>query len=40
MLERCDGDKRLAAEKLSISLSSLYRKIDELGVIAAKPGKN
>jgi len=31
-LERADGDKRKAADALGISLSSLYRKIDELGI--------
>jgi transcriptional regulator with PAS, ATPase and Fis domain len=31
-LERADGDKRRAADSLGISLSSLYRKIDELGI--------
>ena len=32
VLEICDGDKRKAACRLGISLSSLYRKIDELGL--------
>jgi len=31
-LEHVDGDKRRAADALGISLSSLYRKLDELGV--------
>jgi DNA-binding NtrC family response regulator len=32
VLERTDGDKRKAADVLGISLSSLYRKIDELEI--------
>jgi two-component system response regulator PilR (NtrC family) len=32
VLGRCDGDKRQAADQLGISLSSLYRKIEELEV--------
>jgi DNA-binding NtrC family response regulator len=31
-LEHVEGDKRQAAEVLGISLSSLYRKLDELGI--------
>jgi two-component system response regulator PilR (NtrC family) len=32
VLRRTQGDKRAAAERLGLSLSSLYRKIDELGI--------
>ena len=32
VLARLDGDKRTAAQELGISLSSLYRKIEELGL--------
>jgi two-component system response regulator PilR (NtrC family) len=32
VLGGCDGDKRAAADELGISLSSLYRKIEELGI--------
>ncbi|HTT10666.1 MAG TPA: helix-turn-helix domain-containing protein [Burkholderiaceae bacterium] len=31
-LEETDGDRRLAAQRLSIGLSSLYRKIEELDI--------
>ena len=30
-IEECDGDRRAAAQKLNIGLSSLYRKLEELG---------
>jgi len=32
VLRRAQGDKRAAADRLGLSLSSLYRKIDELGL--------
>ena len=32
VLARLENDKRAAAERLGLSLSSLYRKIDELGI--------
>jgi len=32
VLKRTQGDKRTAADRLGLSLSSLYRKIDELGI--------
>jgi transcriptional regulator with PAS, ATPase and Fis domain len=38
VLTSAEGDKRLAAERLGVSLSSLYRKIEELGIgIASAP---
>jgi two-component system response regulator AtoC len=30
-IESADGDRRVAAQKLGISLSSLYRKLGETG---------
>jgi DNA-binding NtrC family response regulator len=32
VLRKTNGDKRTAADRLGLSLSSLYRKIDELGI--------
>jgi DNA-binding NtrC family response regulator len=32
VLKRAEGDKRATADRLGLSLSSLYRKIDELGI--------
>ena len=32
VLRRSAGDKRQAADKLGLSLSSLYRKMNELGI--------
>ncbi len=34
ILHACEGDKKQAAERLGIGLSSLYRKIEELGIDA------
>jgi len=31
-LERCQGNKTLAAKKLGVSLRSLYRKLEKLGI--------
>jgi DNA-binding NtrC family response regulator len=36
VLERCGGDKREAARRLGLGLSSLYRKLDESGSTAAR----
>jgi len=38
ILDKADGDKRQAAEFLGISVSSIYRKIEELGIHLGKPG--
>jgi len=32
MLEKCENDKAKVADILGIGLSSLYRKIDDLGI--------
>ena len=39
VLAKVDHDKKLAAERLGVSLSSLYRKIEELG-IGLSPGES
>jgi two-component system response regulator PilR (NtrC family) len=33
VLRRTGNDKKAAAERLGLSLSSLYRKIEELGIV-------
>ncbi len=38
VLAKLDNDKRAAAERLGVSLSSLYRKIEELGITSAGNG--
>ncbi|MEI8358364.1 MAG: helix-turn-helix domain-containing protein [Deltaproteobacteria bacterium] len=35
VLRRTENDKRAAAERLGLSLSSLYRKIEDLGIKVA-----
>ncbi|MHC5538929.1 AAA-type ATPase lid domain-containing protein, partial [Singulisphaera rosea] len=37
VLEACDDDKREAARRLGMGLSSLYRKLEELGLRASNP---
>jgi DNA-binding NtrC family response regulator len=32
VLRRCENDKKQAADLLGLSLSSLYRKLNELGL--------
>ncbi len=32
VLEKCDDDKREAARRLGLGLSSLYRKLEDFGV--------
>ena len=39
VLKKCTGDKKNAAEALGVSLSSLYRKLEELGVQTDKKGQ-
>jgi two-component system response regulator AtoC len=36
-IAECGGDRRIAAQKLNIGLSSLYRKLEELGESAPMP---
>src|SRR5579862_351354 len=38
VLAKLDNDKRAAAERLGVSLSSLYRKIEELGITGTGDG--
>jgi two-component system response regulator PilR (NtrC family) len=38
VLAKLENDKRAAAERLGVSLSSLYRKIEELGITSAGNG--
>jgi transcriptional regulator with PAS, ATPase and Fis domain len=40
VLAKVDQDKKAAAELLGVSLSSLYRKIEELGIGAAADTAN
>jgi DNA-binding NtrC family response regulator len=39
-LEECHGDRRLAAQRLEIGLSSLYRKLEEFSELGIPPGHN
>jgi two-component system response regulator AtoC len=39
-LEECGGDRRLAAQRLEIGLSSLYRKIEEFNALGILPGSD
>lgn len=39
-LEECNGDRRQAAQRLEIGLSSLYRKLDEFSALGITAGRN
>ena len=39
-LEECSGDRRQAAQRLEIGLSSLYRKLEEFSALGIAPGRN
>jgi len=39
-LEECNGDRRLAAQRLQIGLSSLYRKLDEFSNLGLAVGSS
>jgi len=38
-LEECNGDRRQAAQRLDIGLSSLYRKLEEFSALGIVPGR-
>ncbi len=40
VLRECDNDKREAAKRLGMGLSSLYRKLEELGHIEPQPQRS
>jgi two-component system response regulator PilR (NtrC family) len=40
VLEGCGGDKKIAAKEMGLALSSLYRKLEELGVSTKVDGAN
>ena len=39
-LEECGGDRRQAAQRLEIGLSSLYRKLEEFSALGIAPGRD
>jgi len=39
-LEECNDDRRLAAQRLEIGLSSLYRKLEEFSALGITPIRN
>jgi two-component system response regulator AtoC len=39
-LEECNGDRRQAAQRLEIGLSSLYRKLEEFSALGITPARN